>query len=145
MHEVIVDMVGPQAPQLLIEEPVEILRALARSMRQLGRQQHPVTQPQALKRGAHARLVTGIEIRGVQIINPLLHRTGNDGIGCLRIRTSRAPGNLMQPRPNAEIRLPLLGSTRYCTAPPFAISAPARRNTMVTQPKHRGIAIENVS
>ena len=56
-----------------------------------------------------------------------------------------APGNLMQPRPRADIRLPLLGSTRYCTAPPFAISAPARRNTMVTRPKHRGIAIENVS
>ena len=42
MHEVIVDMVGPQAPQLLIEEPVEILRALARSMRQLGREQNLV-------------------------------------------------------------------------------------------------------
>ena len=34
-----------------------------------------------------------------------------------------APGNLMQPRPRADIRLPLLGSTRYCTDPPFAISA----------------------
>ena len=56
-----------------------------------------------------------------------------------------APGNLIQPRPRADNRLPLLGSTRYCTAPPFAISAPARRNTMVTRPKHRGIAIENVS
>ena len=49
VHKVIVDMVGPQATQLLVEEPVEILRALARSVRQLGRQQHPVAQPQALK------------------------------------------------------------------------------------------------
>ena len=49
VHEVVVDMVSPQTVQLLVEEPVEILRALARSVRQLSRQQHPVTQPQTLK------------------------------------------------------------------------------------------------
>ena len=42
VHEVIVDMFGPQAAQLLVEEPVEILRAFARSMRQLGREQNLV-------------------------------------------------------------------------------------------------------
>ena len=42
-------MVGPQAAQLLVEEPVEILRALARSVRQLSREQHAVAQTQALK------------------------------------------------------------------------------------------------
>ena len=35
-------MFGPQAAQLLVEEPVEILRAFARSMRQLGREQNLV-------------------------------------------------------------------------------------------------------
>ena len=49
VHEVVVDMVSPQTAQLLVEEPIEILCALARSVRQLSRQQHPVTQPQALK------------------------------------------------------------------------------------------------
>ena len=135
MHEVIVDMVGPQAPQLLIEEPVEILRALARSMRQLGRQQHPVTQPQALKRGAHARLVTGIEIRGVQIINPLLHRTGNDGIGCLRIRTSRRTG-----KPHAA------QTQRRDTVAAFGVNAilhgPSLRHQRPGKAKHNGHAAE---
>lgn len=128
-------MVGPQAPQLLIEEPVEILRALARSMRQLGRQQHPVTQPQALKRGAHARLVTGIEIRGVQIINPLLHRTGNDGIGCLRIRTSRRTG-----KPHAA------QTQRRDTVAAFGVNAilhgPSLRHQRPGKAKHNGHAAE---
>ena len=42
MHKVIVDMVGLQAAQLLVEEPIEILRAFARSMWQLGREQNLV-------------------------------------------------------------------------------------------------------
>ena len=48
VHKVIVDMVGPQATQLLVKKAVEILRAFARSVRQLGCEQNLVTQTQAL-------------------------------------------------------------------------------------------------
>ena len=89
VHKVVVDMVSPQAAQLLIKIAVEILRAFARSMRQLSREQNLIAQAQALKRSAHTSLVARIEIGRVQVVNPLLHRTRNDGIGCLRIGASR--------------------------------------------------------
>ena len=145
MHEVIVDMVGPQAAQLLIEEPVEILRTLARSMRQLGRQQHPVTQPQSFKRSAHARLVAGIEIGRVQVVNPLLHRTGNDGIGCLRIGVPRCTGKPHAAQPQRRDTVAAFGVNAILHGPSSPLEALMRRNTTATSSKHIGIAIENVS
>lgn len=61
-------------------------------MRQLGREQNLVAQTQVLKRSSHTSFVTGVEIGRVQIGYPLLHRTGNDGIGRLRIGMSRRTG-----------------------------------------------------
>ena len=42
VHEVVVDMVSPQTVQLLVKKAVEILRAFAQSMWQLGREQNLV-------------------------------------------------------------------------------------------------------
>ena len=145
VYKVVVDMVSPQTVQLLVEDAVEIIRTLARSVRQLSRQQHLVAQPQALKRGAHARLVAGIEIRGIQIINPLLHRTGNDSIGCLRIRTSRRTGKPHAPQPQRRDTVTAFGVNAILHGPSSPIEALTRRNKPVTPPKHIGIAIENVS
>ena len=145
MHKVIVDMVGLQAAQLLVEKPIEILRAFARSMRQLGCEQNLVAQAQAFKRSAHASLVAGIEIGRVQIINPLLHRTGDDGIGCLRIRTSRRTGKPHAAQAQSRYSVTTFGVNAVLHGPSLRHQRSARRNTMVTQPKHRGIAIENVS
>ena len=145
VHEVIVDMVGPQAAHLLVEEPVEILRALARSVRQLGREQNLVAQTQALKRSAHASLVAGIEIGRVQVVNPLLHRTGNDGIGCLRIGVSRRAGKPHATQPQRRDTVAAFGVNAILHRPSSPLEALMRRNTMVTSSKHIGIVIENVS
>ena len=130
---------------MLVEEPVEILRAFARSMRQLGCEQNLVAQAQALKRRTHARLVAGIEIGRVQVVNPLLHRTGNDGIGCLRIRTSRRTGkpHAAQTQSGYSVTTFRVNAVLHGPSPP--IEALTRRNKPVTPSKHIGIAIENVS
>ena len=145
VHEVIVDMVGPQAAQLLVEEPVEILRAFARSMRQLGCEQNLVAQAQALKRRTHTSLVAGIEIGRVQVVNPLLHRTGDDGVGCLRIRASRRTGKPHAAQPQRRDTVAAFGVNAILHGPSPPIEALTRRNKPVTSSKHIGIAIENVS
>lgn len=135
VHEVIVDMVGPQAAQLLIEEPVEILRTLARSMRQLGRQQHPVTQPQSFKRSAHARLVAGIEIGRVQVVNPLLHRTGDDSVGGLRIGVSRRTGKPHAAQTQSGYSVTTFGVNTV-------LHGPSLRHQRPGKAKHNGHAAE---
>ena len=145
VHEVVVDMVSPQAAQLLIKETVEILRALARGVRQLGREQNLVAQAQALKRSAYASLVAGIKISRIQVIYPLLHGAGNDSIGCLRIGASRRTGKPHAPQPQRRDTVTAFGVNAILHGPSSPIEALTRRNKPVTPPKHIGIAIENVS
>ena len=145
VHEVVVDMVSPQAAQLLIKETVEILRALARGVRQLGREQNLVAQAQALKRSAYASLVAGIKISRIQVIYPLLHGARNDSIGCLRIGASRRTGKPHAPQPQRRDTVTAFGVNAILHGPSSPIEALTRRNKPVTPPKHIGIAIENVS
>ena len=145
VHEVVVDMVSPQTVQLLIKKAIEILRTFARSVRQLGRKQNPVAQTQALKRSSHTSFVTGVEIGRVQIGYSLLHRTGNDGIGRLRIGVSRCTGKPHATQPQRRDTVAAFGvnAILHCLSSP--LEALMRRNTTATPSKHIRIAIENVS
>ena len=135
VHKVIVDMVGLQAAQLLVEKPIEILRAFARSMRQLGCEQNLVAQAQAFKRSAHASLVAGIEIGRVQIINPLLHRTGDDGIGRLRIGVSRRTGKPHAAQTQSGYSVTTFGVNTV-------LHGPSLRHQRPGKAKHNGHAAE---
>ena len=120
---------------MLVEEPVEILRAFARSMRQLGCEQNLVAQAQALKRRTHARLVAGIEIGRVQVVNPLLHRTGNDGIGCLRIGVPRCTGKPHAAQPQRRDTVAAFGVNTV-------LHGPSLRHQRPGKAKHNGHAAE---
>ena len=135
VHKVIVDIVGSQAAQLLVKKAVEILRTFARSVRQLGREQNLVAQTQALKRSSHTIFVTGVEIGRVQVVNPLLHRTGNDGIGRLRIGVSRRTGkpHAAQPQRRDTVAAFRVNAILHC---------PSLRHQRPGKAKHNGHAAE---
>ena len=65
MHEVVVDMIGPQAFELFVEEAIEVLVALARSMGKLGRNVDVIAQAELLEYSANACFVARIEVRRV--------------------------------------------------------------------------------
>ena len=135
VHEVVVDMVSPQTAQLLVKKAVEILRTFARSVRQLGREQNLVAQTQALKRSSHTSFVTGVEIGRVQIGYPLLHRTGNDGIGRLRIGMSRRTGKPHAAQTQSGYSVTTFGVNTV-------LHGPSLRHQRPGKAKHNGHAAE---
>ena len=104
-------------------------------MRQLGCEQNLVAQAQALKRRTHARLVAGIEIGRVQVVNPLLHRAGDDGIGRLRIGVSRRTGKPHAAQTQSGYSVTTFGVNTV-------LHGPSLRHQRPGKAKHNGHAAE---
>ena len=70
VHEVVVHVVGAQAAQLLIEVLVQALPGLDEVVGQLGGDVHLVPQAVALQNGAQGGLTAGVDIGGIEVVDP---------------------------------------------------------------------------
>ena len=70
VHQVVVDMVRLQPPQLLLEGPFHAVQGLYHIVGQLGRQIDPVPAVIAAEDFPHRRLAAGVDVGRVQIVDP---------------------------------------------------------------------------